>query len=71
MPCSLLCLQQFDEKVLNTGPNQKVQEKKKKEAFKKLVNGIIGVRMFSYSIFFTFLIVLIFVKFTMFSKSFT
>jgi len=48
MPCSLLCLQQFDEKVLNTGPNQKVQEKKKKEAFKKLVNGIIGVRMCYY-----------------------
>ncbi|WAR18940.1 XPO5-like protein [Mya arenaria] len=35
-------LLQFDDKFLGAQPTQKVQEKKKKDAFKKLINGCIG-----------------------------
>lgn len=35
--------QQFEEKILNATNTQKLPEKKKKDSYKKLVSGIIGV----------------------------
>ncbi|XP_052767474.1 exportin-5-like [Mya arenaria] len=40
--CDQNSIQQFDDKFLGAQPTQKVQEKKKKDAFKKLINGCIG-----------------------------
>lgn len=40
----LEALDQFDQKILNPGTN-KVTEKKRKEHFKKLIAGAVGVRL--------------------------
>ena len=36
-------MQQFDDKILNVNPTKQINEKRKKDAFKKLVEDVIGV----------------------------